>query len=238
MTFITDRPRSWRGDWVLTHRGTDLGARGQGTATAPPPSSCGGVDQRFNQKGPLDNPPKPRDKRARQPGSLSSRCVSCIDPTMATKKRSDKTSEGTTNRIGCGREICSGVVRSGAHLDDPPREVAVGHRIGAGVRASSSAKLRRRRCLEDGAGEEEQSVGVGNGGSGGGLELDARYCTRTRFLLQWSTCVLCFGFYFFLIHVLWVLSQPCHVTSTIVINRSALFRVVLLLFSKKKKGIK
>ena len=50
-----------------------------------------------------------------------------------------------------------------------------------------------------------------------------------------ASCAL--GF-FFLIHVLWVLSQPCHVTSTIVINRSALFRVVLLLFSKKKKGIK
>ena len=111
---------------------------------------------------------------------------------MATKKRSDKTSEDTTNRIGGGREICSEVIRSGTHLDDPPREVAVGHRIGSGVRASSSAKLRRRRCLEDGAGEEEQSVGVGNRGSGGGL--DACYCTRTRFLLLSSTCVLCLGF--------------------------------------------
>jgi hypothetical protein len=54
------------------------------------------------------------------------------------------------------------VTRSGAHLDDPPREVAVGHRIRAGVRASS-AMLRRRRCLEAGAGEGEQSVGGGNG---------------------------------------------------------------------------
>lgn len=109
------------------------------------------------------------------------------------------------------------MIRSGAHLDDPPREVAVGHRIGAGV-LGSSAKLRRRRCLEDGAGEEEQSVGVGNGGSGGGLETLA--IVRGRGFCCSGLPVFC----------AWVLSQPCHVTSTIVINRSAFFRVVLLLF--------
>ena len=54
------------------------------------------------------------------------------------------------------REICAGEIRSDTHLGDQAREVAVGHQIGAGAQASSFAKLRRRRCLEDGAEEEEE----------------------------------------------------------------------------------
>jgi hypothetical protein len=106
-------------------------------------------------------------QRAPAPGSLSSRCVSCTDPD--TEKRERLETGMTRIKRGAG-DLRGGGQIGRAYLDDPPREVAVGHRIGVGARASSPAKWRRRRCFGDraarGRGRRMRSLEpyVGRGG--------------------------------------------------------------------------
>jgi hypothetical protein len=108
-------------------------------------------------------------QRARAPGSLSSRCVSCTDPQPRGKQnevRRNRRGHNESDRRRA-RDLLR-ANRSGAHLDDPPREVAVGHRIGGGCGlppqrscgAGDASRMARGK-------EEEQPVGVGTGERGG-----------------------------------------------------------------------
>ena len=51
------------------------------------------------------------NSEAAAPGSLSSRCDSCMDPVTEKRERL----ETGMNRIERGREICAGAIRSDAH---------------------------------------------------------------------------------------------------------------------------